>query len=502
MIHCGDCLQVLPTLAAGSVDAVVTDPPYHLTTGKKGGSGRASENLASPAGRSRATTGFMGKAWDGGDIAHDPAIWREALRVAKPGAYLLAFGGTRTFHRLACAIEDAGWEIRDTVMWVYGSGFPKSLDVSKAIDKEAGAEREPAGTRRVSRDLSEVGRGSVAVHGINKIAPGVRSHETSVTITAPATAAARQWQGWGTALKPAWEPIIVARKPLEGTVAENVLRHGTGGLNIDGCRVSTSPDDAKAMTRCNTPGSGRNCMDKRQRTGGHFSPLSGIGPMNCTLGRWPANVVHDGSEEVVGLFPQTGVSAGGRAGHTAAYSGGYRQEHYGDMHPGFGDSGSAARFFYCAKASRADRDEGLEACAERRGGVEQFDSRWKEGAGELRQPVVRNPHPTVKPTALMRWLCRLVTPPSPLHSPPQAGDGGASEGGAPGLVLDPFMGSGSTGKAAMLEGFRFLGIEQDADTCEIARRRIAATAENRKGFRVKRKRPSRRSLRNPLRSPR
>ena len=354
-IYHGDCREVMQTLHPESVDSIVSDPPYGLS--------------------------FMGKGWDHGVPGVE--FWVEALRVAKPGAHLLAFGGTRTYHRLACAIEDAGWEIRDCVMWVYGSGFPKSHDVSKAIDKAAGAEREkvPAtGGLHKNRNLNDDGWSK-----IGEVEPTMDS-------ASPATDAARQWSGWGTALKPAWEPIIVARKPLCGTVAENVLKHGTGGINVDGCRVPTDDVIPKMAGKSILGGSSEgwdrpwkndpNGLARRQAAAD-----AAIEKAN-TLGRWPANLIHDGSEEPTNLL------------------------------------GDAARFFYCPKASKADRDEG-------------------------------NRHPTVKPVELMRYLCRLVTPPS-------------------GVVLDPFTGSGSTGKAAILEGFRFIGIEREAEYVEIAKARIGA----------------------------
>jgi site-specific DNA-methyltransferase (adenine-specific) len=399
-LHHGDCLEVMATMADNSVDAIVTDPPYGLS--------------------------FMGKNWDHG--VPGEAFWREALRVAKPGAHLLAFGGTRTFHRLAVAIEDAGWEIRDTIgmphesgdrgdclwllAWVYGSGFPKSLDVSKAIDKAAGAEREVVGeydTRGI-QEPSKSGKTSSGISGLQNVHfhQGCKSKITP--ITAPATSEAQQWQGWGTALKPAWEPVIVARKPLQGTVAANVLKYGTGAINIDGCRVG---NESTLKTNGKTAIWADGGMNAEQ--GG------------STSGRWPANLIHDGSDEVVGLFPLT-------ASHDTRDSGGLRDNakkgdvdfkrgSEGSLPLGRADSGSAARFFYCAKASKADRGEG-------------------------------NTHPTVKPTDLMRYLCRLVTPPG-------------------GIVLDPFMGSGSTGKAAILEGFQFIGIEREAEYLAIAEARIS-----------------------------
>jgi site-specific DNA-methyltransferase (adenine-specific) len=371
----------MATLDAESVDAIVSDPPYGLS--------------------------FMGKGWDHGVPGVE--FWTEALRVAKPGAHLLAFGGTRTYHRLACAIEDAGWEIRDCVMWVYGSGFPKSHDVSKAIDKAARAEREVVGPKVYAG--GHVQNHSGVSHGGSYCG---FDHSGTTMATAPATDAARQWSGWGTALKPAWEPIIVARKPLVGTVAENVLRYGTGGINVDGCRVEAS--DGRPLIKSRSDAANNAFGD-----GLNGSRCAGV----TTLGRWPANLIHDGSEEVVGLFPQTrpGESPARRnsePGSGRTMGSGWHGEDSGVRV--VLDSGSAARFFYCAKASRADRGDD-------------------------------NHHPTVKPTALMRYLCRLVTPPG-------------------GVVLDPFTGSGSTGKGAVLEGFRFIGIEREAEYVEIAKARI------------------------------
>jgi DNA modification methylase len=346
-IHHGDCLDVLRAMDGDSVDSIVTDPPYGLS--------------------------FMGKRWDY-DVP-SAEIWAECLRVLKPGGHMLAFAGTRTQHRMAVRIEDAGFEIRDLIAWVYGSGFPKSHN-------------GPWG---------------------------------------------------GTALKPALEPITVARKPLVGTVAQNVLAHGTGGLNIDGCRVG-----AEGGTRKTDPA-------KRESVSAYGNGLNGGWREPINAGRWPANLIHDGSDEVTGLFPAA-RSAGnypsdatGRDGATSL------QPKQGQL---YGDTGSAARFFYCAKASKRDRDEGLDDMPAR--------ARPTMGNGIGGQPDQqrennRNHHPTVKPTDLMRYLCRLVTAPG-------------------GLVLDPFAGSGSTGKAAVLEGFRFVGIEREAEYVEIARARIDAVA--------------------------
>ena len=406
----GDCRQVLKTLPDNSVDSVVCDPPYEL--------------------------GFMGKSWDSTGVANDVETWRQCLRVLKPGGHLLAFSGTRTQHRMVCSIEDAGFEIRDQIGWAFGSGFPKSLDVSKAIDKAAGAVRDCTRDGVVQRD----GYGDDWDTGSSSSRPRFDN---------PATDAALQWQGWGTALKPAWEPICVARKPLHGTVAANVLKHGTGALNIDGCRVATDPsvDDPRLG------GAGSWATDKTAKNvyeGGFAGERIG----SSALGRWPANLLHDGSPEVVALFPQSSGQQADVRGTEASRTGGDGTNCYGEYGrvrtEKRGDSGSAARFFWCPKTSAADRHEGLQ-----HPGV-QF------GAGSTlrdaeRLPRKGNHHPTVKPTDLMRYLCRLVTPPG-------------------GTVLDPFMGSGSTLKAAELEGFSAIGIELDPAYIEIARRRIAADA--------------------------
>jgi site-specific DNA-methyltransferase (adenine-specific) len=364
----------MKAMDAESVDSIVTDPPYGLS--------------------------FMGKDWDHG--VPGVAFWLEALRVAKPGSHLLAFGGTRTFHRLAVAIEDAGWEIRDCVMWVYGSGFPKSKNVALSIDKGEGhPNRGKAIPTASTYQACDSERENKLVS--NPVPP----YEAKSDF-------ARQWQGWGTALKPAWEPIIVARKPLCGTVAENVLTHGTGAINVDGCRVGTeSTKRVKEGGSNQFPHEDDTWIPKTVQVG-------------SDAGRWPANLIHDGSDELNKLFPQTGISLGGKAGNDKAYCGGFRQEYYGNTKPGFGDSGSAARFFYCAKASKSDRGDD-------------------------------NDHPTVKPTNLMQYLCRLVTPPG-------------------GTVLDPFMGSGSTGKGAVLEGFKFVGCEKESQYVEIARKRIESVS--------------------------
>jgi len=412
----GNCLDTLKTLPDCSIDSIVTDPPYEL--------------------------GFMGKSWDSTGIAYNVEMWRECLRVLKPGGHLLAFSGSRTYHRMTVAIEDAGFEIRDQIMWLYGSGFPKSLDVSKAIDKAAGAEREVVGQRQ--------GRGNEASNAGHEY--GIKAG--LMDITAPATPEAQQWQGWGTALKPAHEPICVARKPLTGTVASNVLEWGTGALNIDGSRVGSET----IVTR----GGRSDSVTGDERTDASLGMYGAHEPLNTEhTGRWPANVIHDGSDEVLAGFPRQ-AGAGGKAsgptltGESTSTSRGL----FGGVEdtPFYGDSGSAARFFYCAKASKSERNAGLEGLPEK-GKV--FNGQSGEPAGKAEGSVedkfstkpAQNFHPTVKPLALMRYLVKLVTPPG-------------------GTVLDPFLGSGSTAVAAILEGFEWVGCEMTEDYWPIIEARV------------------------------
>jgi len=380
IIH-GDCFNILKDIPDSSIDLILTDPPYGLK--------------------------FMGKDWDHG--VPGVQFWEQALRVAKPGAHLMAFGGTRTFHRLAVAIEDAGWEIRDTLMWVYGSGFPKSLDVSKAIDKAAGAKREVVGQR-------DTKVGGKEQHAFNS------SLEKFINITAPATPEAKQWEGWGTALKPAWEPIILARKPLIGTIAENVLRYGTGAINVDGCRVEIDQKDNIFQKNPHTQNKGKDSSS-------WVTSGSDGASYSIPEGRWPANLIHDGSDEVVGLFPYQ--KSGKVKPHIIKHD-----KIVVDFNRGLTEKtgyfpsseGSAARFFYCAKASRKERGEG-------------------------------NTHPTVKPLALMKYLITLGLPPG-------------------GVVLDPFCGSGTTALACKELGRNYICIEKELEYYQIACNRLNQPIEH------------------------
>ena len=384
-----DCLEAMRSMGDCTFDAVVTDPPYGLS--------------------------FMGKEWDTFARMQEwfTPVFSEILRVSKPGAYLLCFGGTRTFHRMACAIEDAGWEIRDCIMWVYGSGFPKSMDIAKAIDKASGYVGEVIGERTV-----DVGMQGGHMHA------GRKQQQQQQQVRALSEDAAK-WDGWGTALKPAWEPIIVARKPLDGTVASNVMEHGTGALNIDACRVPTGDKLGGGMRGGGSDGWDRPWMHDEDKQASFVAEKMLRVEKAEEMGRFPANLAHDGSEEVLELFPQSDGQQGKVSGLEPSRIG--DNGIYGHYSAGVasiprGDSGSAARFFYCAKASAQDRGDG-------------------------------NDHPTVKPNELMRWLVRLVCRKD-------------------GIVLDPFCGSGSTGVACVNEGMSFIGIDQDEHYCGIARRRI------------------------------
>lgn len=403
MIICGDSLEVLKTLEANSVDSVVTDPPYGIS--------------------------FMSRHWDY-DVPQ-VELWREVYRVLKPGGHLLSFAGTRTQHRMAVNIEDAGFEIRDMIAWVYGSGFPKSLNIGKAVDKVQGNEREVIGRSRKNGPQGFVG---------GDIKPTITKGNSP-------------WEGWGTALKPALEPITVARKPIEGTVANNVLKYGTGGLNIDGSRVEAN---SKELYRKPTE-----YNDISPSAGMNASKVRGSVTDDYLKGRFPANLIHDGSDEVVGLFPNTGKSnpAPRIRGKANIYAGQWQTGvPEKEMHS---DSGSAARFFYCAKSSRAERNKGLEGFEEQVGakngsGLGRAVSLEKRVDNDGHDLIkMQNHHPTVKPVKLMQYLVKLVTPKG-------------------GTVLDPFTGSGTTGIACKLEGFEFVGIEREQEYVDIAQARIEA----------------------------
>jgi site-specific DNA-methyltransferase (adenine-specific) len=448
----GNSLDLLPTLADNSIDAIVTDPPYGLGNPDPDYIIKAIQLWASgdrahiPEGK-----GFMGKSWD--SFVPPPAIWDECLRVLKPGGHLLAFAGTRTYDLMGISIRMAGFEIRDSIGWVYGSGFPKSLDVSKAIDKAAGAEREVIGTQKLGGNAAQTTKEKGGTYASNTDSVGVEPIQ--VNITAPSTPEAQQWQGWGTALKPALEPIVVARKPLgEKTVAENVLTHGTGGLNIDASRIGyqNEADRDSAM-----PGS----TPPTEIASGHITVLSGTRQAHDPkTGRWPANLILDeytaelldeqsgqvgngwkknyGSDDYAGKQYSGGSFGGGGYSGTNTYA----------------DLGGASRFFYVAKASKRDRNEGLEDLeAQRHSDRELDDGAGGDNPRNRTNQAKQNFHPTVKPTELMRYLVKLITPPG-------------------GTVLDPFTGSGSTGKAAILEGFDFIGIELTEDYWPIIEGRL------------------------------
>ena len=413
----GDCIDKLKELKDNSIDSVVTDPPYEI--------------------------GFMGKGWDDSGIANNPELWKEVLRVLKPGGHLLSFSHSRTYHRQAVAVEDAGFEIRDQIMWIYGSGFPKSHNIGKSVDKILGNDREVVGTKIHSQK-------------------GVKVAEERTTIGAGAFGEPREaditkgnspYEGWGTALKPAHEPIVMARKPLsEKTIAKNVLEHGTGGINIDGCRVGTDDTRSKASMTALGQNSGWNKHSNKEVIAGSES------------GRFPANIIFDEEAGKIldeqsgitkGSGKQTITKAGIGAGLLGQYDGRKTMPTAKDieMVRNIGDTGGASRFFYCPKASKKDRDEGMEHLQSKsiKGRDEGQD---KTSIAYKSRPTERkNIHPTVKPTDLMAYLVRMVTPKG-------------------GTVLDPFMGSGSTGKASVREGFNFVGIEREDEYMEIAKTRI------------------------------
>lgn len=424
LIH-DNMLNMGDYIADGTIDCVITDPPYEL--------------------------GFMGKKWDGSGIAFNVDAWTKCFNALKDGGYLLAFGGTRTFHRIACAIEDAGFEIRDTIMYLYGSGFPKSLNIGLAVDKLNGVESKIVGSQtKGSSPLPNNHNGTWS--------------DNQKDGTFDIKQAQNEWQGWGTALKPAYEPIIVARKPMKTSVAENVFKNGVGGINIDECRVGT-----EVRTQFSGKGTNGNVYFEFKQDNAHFETVSG---------RFPANIIHDGSDEVVSGFPET--SSGLMTPEHTRHTDGSPNGIYGKFdvnHPlaeTYGDSGNASRFFYTAKASKKDRDEGLDAFEATEGHAKgngldrvcEFCGTPQLKAELCKCPVKswiakpkKNTHPTVKPIELMQYLVRLVAPK------------GAT-------ILDCFMGSGSTGKAVMFENrernanYKFIGIELTDEYLPICEARI------------------------------
>lgn len=423
-IYHGDCMGIVPRLDGFS--AVVTDPPYEL--------------------------GFMGKSWDSKGVSFQIETWKAVRESCEPGAMMLSFGGTRTFHRIAVAIEDAGWELRDTIMWVYGSGFPKSLDISKAIDKQAGVEREVIGKRTDGR---------YAYHfqdGNNQFVNAENNQRNEVdskigTITAPATPEAQLWNGYGTALKPAYEPILVCMNPLDGTFAQNALEHGVAGINIDECRVGTEQTITQAKKGMHGCGSTEKMREQgfRPYRVDNRNQKEKLNPP----GRFPANIIHDGSPEVMELFPETAT----HSGHSTTQGGTVFNVRRDVTLQRIPSSGSAARFFYCAKASKSERNKGCDGLESRQ---YSYDGRNKpiENPYQRNNSIATNNHPTVKPLALMEYLVKLVKYPES------------------NLILDPFMGSGTTLLACIRLGIPCIGIDSDEHSCEIAARRCASETKS------------------------
>lgn len=421
-----DCLNALKKIPDSSIEAVCTDPPYGLS--KQPDIAEVMQHWINGDTYEHKSTGFMGKSWD--SFVPGPEYWREVYRVLKPGGHAAIFAGSRTQDLMSIALRFAGFEIRETIMWVYGAGMPKSLDVSKAIDKSFGAEREVVGVRKhpTLKDTSKIDRqGNHQFNGANTI-------KDEWELTAPATDQAKQWQGWGTALKPAYEPIILVRKPLEGTVAQNVLKWGVGGINIDECRVELSNEADKAQFEFNHAVGTRlpeEYADKKLglHDGGWMQQ---VGEKETPTGRWPANICHDGSDEVVEMFPTSGSGNGKGAYNYAGreYNNKDTSMFNGDKPQApsnYNETGSAARFFYSSKATKKDRGDG-------------------------------NTHPTVKPVKLMEWLVKMITPTN-------------------GKCLDPFMGSGTTGVACMNANRKFIGIEMDEGYFQIAKKRIEESCQ-------------------------
>ncbi len=461
-LHNGDCLDILKMMIEDEVfvDSIVTDPPYEL--------------------------GFMGRSWDSTGIAFQKETWELCFKVLKPGGHLLAFSGSRTYHRMAVAIEDAGFEIRDQVMWLYGSGFPKSMNIGKALDKKLGNERIKTGEKKTHSN-----KGIKQSEQRTAIGAGAFGQEVEEDVTVGTS----EWEGWGTALKPAHEPLVLARKPLsEKSVVDNVLKHRTGGINIDECRVEgndakypdTNPDfrdqgrQSKENMGIDKLSFGQTENVKRKKVVRKSRNENGVWTNNNSgmkaegseyadadpRGRFPSNVMHDGSDVVKDIFPNTkssNVSRERKAGTEFGQSSGWNKHNNVDsgLMPAYGDDGSASRYFYCAKTSKAERNQGLDnlptkkasSMPGRRNADDMKDSKIDNDVTGRFVTQKKNIHPTVKPIKLMKYLCRLITPKG-------------------GTILDPFMGSGSTGMAAKEENFDFVGIEKEEEYFNIATARI------------------------------
>ena len=421
-VYVGDNIEVLKSFPDNSIDSVVTDPPYGL--GKEPDAIEVLQSWITTGYHEVKGKGFMGKEWDA--FVPQPLFWKEIYRVLKQGGYVLSFAGTRTYDWIVMAVRLAGFEIRDMIAWLYGSGFPKSLDISKAIDKSMGAKREVVGKHQ---------RPAKSIYTQAQV-----EMSKDVNITAPSTEEAKQWQGWGTALKPALEPIVMARKPLDGTVARNILKHGVGGINIDASRVPTN--------------------DKATFPEGDYGESNFRNNIRTSDpnpdGRFPANVIHDGSDEVVSLFP----NSDGGTGEIKVYESYDNNIHFNASKNvnriSYADEGSASRFFYTAKASQEERNFGLydfEKDVVTDGRTKPIDNAFNRGKTKR-----KNTHPTVKPIELMRYLVRLVTPKN-------------------GICLDPYLGSGTTAIACEMEKFRWIGIELMPEYAEIAKARIGAVKD-------------------------
>lgn len=418
-LYQGNMLDMLEVIEPETIDSIVTDPPYELN--------------------------FMGKGWDNAGVSFNKETWQKCFTALKPGGYLLAFGGSRTYHRIACAIEDAGFEIRDTIMWLYGSGFPKSMNIGKMYDKKMGNNREKIGETRI-------GKTSLGDNSGWDTSQNMKDLKASGKVDI--TKGCSKWEGWGTQLKPSYEPIIVARKPVKGTIIDNIIEHGVGGINIDECRVGNEKRTYK-------------CAGGSDITVAKGAIGSGSGKdLEFTVnGRFPANTIltYDETdfEEVCGGFLNT--KSGKITGKEKFTKTNNIFSKFNPLNTerGFGDSGSASRYFYCAKASKKDRDEGLDEFEEKIGGgmLGTQNQSLLTGSGNIRNNLRKNTHPTVKPTELMQYLVRLVTP-----------NGGT--------ILDPFNGSGSTGKAVMYENkernknYKYIGIELTEEYLPIAQARI------------------------------